>query len=204
MNIRRIQIAAACGVACALLAGGAAVGAAQEKQPERPERAKTFAVRGTFELGGSVSYSASWSVANGSTSGSALHQVTAMPYAGYFVIDGLELGVNPLGFTYVSQGSAHLSEFKVLGSVAYNFRLPSRVYPFVEGLAGYAFASGSGVSDRGGFSWGGRGGLKVGIAGGALLTVGVQYLQVTLKPSGVTARSGYNELGAVVGFSVWL
>jgi hypothetical protein len=32
----------------------------------------------------------------------------------------------------------------------------------------------------------------------------VQYLQVTLNHSGAPTRTGYNELGAVAGFTVWL
>jgi hypothetical protein len=184
-------------VLAAFMLVAVAAGTAQEKL-------KTFATRGVVELGGALSYSATWGINNGARGNDPLHMVSATPYVGFFVIDGLEVGANPLGFTYIKEGSSHVTQLKMLASVAYNFKTPTRIYPFLEGLAGYAWSSSSSGTDRGGFSWGGRGGIKVPVATGALVDVGVQYLLVTLKQSGATTRSGYDELGVVVGFSVWL
>jgi hypothetical protein len=195
MKTRRGSTAAALAAALLVFAAG---GLAQEKAT------KSFATRGAIELGGSLSYSATWTVSDGVTSNDPIHLFGATPYVGYFVIDGLEVGANPLGVTYISQGSSHVTELKLLGSVAYNFKTPTRIFPFLEGLAGYSWISSSSSTDRGGFTWGGRGGIKVPVAAGALLNVGVQYLQVTLNHSGAPTRTGYNELGAVAGFTVWL
>jgi hypothetical protein len=195
MKSRRGCTAAALVAALLVIAAG---GSAQEKA------SKSFATRGAIELGGSLSYSATWTVSDGATNNDPIHLLSATPYVGYFVIDGLEVGANPLGVTFVSQGLSHATELKLLGSVAYNFKTPTKIFPFLEGLAGYSWISSSSSTDRGGFTWGGRGGIKVPVAAGALLNVGVQYLQVTLNHSGASTRSGYNELGAVAGFTVWL
>jgi opacity protein-like surface antigen len=70
-------------------------------------------------------------------------------------------------------------------------------------LAGYSSYS-AGSYSASGFSWGVRGGVKVLVVQHVIIQVGVQYIQVTENPSGVTSRYGYNELLVGAGFSVWL
>ncbi|HSR18866.1 MAG TPA: hypothetical protein VLM39_12310 [Ignavibacteriaceae bacterium] len=54
---------------------------------------RKFALKGTTELAGSISYSSFTSVSNGTT-GDALSIFTFAPQVGYFVVDGLELGLS--------------------------------------------------------------------------------------------------------------
>ena len=49
----------------------------------------------------------------------------------------------------------------------------------------------------------GASGVKFWVVEQGLLTVGVQYLAVTLDPSNAKNRYGSNDIAAAVGFSVW-
>jgi len=81
------------------------------------------------------------------------------------------------------------------------------VTPFVEGLAGLSTHSLS-ISGKtntiSGFTWGGRVGIKSAVTDKGLLVIGVQYLQITLNPSGSTSRNGFNEFSIDAGWTVWL
>ena len=167
------------------------------------EARKTFASQGVWELGGTMSFSTTWDVNGGVASTNPLYSLDLNPAFGYFVIDGLEVGANPLGLSYVSQGSSSYTLLKLLGSVAYNFKTPARVYPYLEGLAGYSLLLVDG-DDPGGFTWAGRGGVKVAIGSSALLNVGAEYLQATLNLPGQSSRNGYNRLAVTAGFAIWL
>lgn len=167
------------------------------------EARKTFASQGVWEVGGTMSFSTTWNVNGGAASTTPLYSLDLNPAFGYFVIDGLEIGANPLGVSYVSQGSSNYTLLKLLGSVAYNFKTPARVYPYVEGLAGYSLLLVDG-DDPGGFTWAGRAGIKVAIGSSALLNVGAEYLQATLNLPGQSSRNGYNRLAVTAGFAIWL
>jgi hypothetical protein len=165
------------------------------------QESEGFATKGTTEAGGSISFMSVSSVYNGQT-GDASTTFTCAPFVGYFVSDGFEIGVNPLGITVLSY--PHVSSTTLLNlfvAPSYNFRTEGSVYPFIEALLGYTSVS-NGISESG-FSWGSRVGVKVAVTGRALLNLGVEYLQVTLNPSGASKRNGYNQLLISVGFSVW-
>ena len=152
-----------------------------------------------------MGFIASTDVANGST-GETGYTLTATPYVGYFIIHGLEVGANPLAVRWTRQGGTTTTELRMLASVAYNFFAGSSLYPFVEGLAGYSRqeSSGNGSSSTlSGFSWGGRGGVKIALLEHSVLVLGGQYLQVTLNPEGADSRFGSNEITAFAGWSVW-
>lgn len=167
---------------------------------------RAFAGSGTLELGGSLAFHSTTQVSNGS-SGQAVTTVSAMPFAGYFVAEGVEIVVNPLGVSYQSRPGGNTLNFLTLGGLAYNFRANPRVFPFIEGLGGFAYSrdeTGGFVESRSGVAWGGRGGLKILVTGTGILNVGLQYVQVTLDRTSDTSRNGYNDISATAGFTVWL
>ena len=67
-------------------------------------QAQNFGKKGVIEVGGGLGFSSTTAVANGETADESLTNISVMPYVGYFIIDGLELGVNPLGFSYSKFG----------------------------------------------------------------------------------------------------
>ena len=170
------------------------------------EPPKKFASHGVFEFGGSATFQSTTPVVNGKT-GSAEYALVAMPYVGYFVVDGFEIGMNPIGVGLQHSGGNTITELRFFLAPAYNFRARAGIYPFVEGLAGLTSeitSAGGSTNTKSGFSWGGRGGVKIAVTEKGLLTVGVQYLQITLNSKGVSTRNGTNELSASFGFTVWL
>jgi hypothetical protein len=230
-----------------LMAGVTASGAfAQAQQPR-----KHFGDPGTLELGGSMTFTASQPVLAG-TAGSWVYDFSLLPYAGYFVIEGLELGVNPAGVNVQSSGDTTAVQLRILFAPAYNFRTGTMVTPFVEGLelginpAGvnvqssgdttavqlrilfapaYNFRTGTmvtpfveglaGVTSASlirpglttsisGFTFGGRAGIKTALSERGMLTIGIQFLRITLNPSGAASRNGSNELSVSAGWTIWL
>ncbi|HMK37709.1 MAG TPA: hypothetical protein VK569_00120 [Bacteroidota bacterium] len=184
---------------------GAGIGApgasAQQQQPR-----KRFGSPGTVELGGNTTFTASQSVAGGKN-GTWDYDFSLLPYAGYFVIEGLELGVNPAGVTVHRSGDTTDVQLRLLFAPSYNFRTTTIVTPFVEGLAGFTSASviqtGSTHSNSG-FTFGGRVGIKLALVERGMLNIGVQYLMITLNPPGATTRNGSNEFSVSAGWTVWL
>jgi opacity protein-like surface antigen len=123
------------------------------------------------------------------------------------VADGVEIVGNPLGFSYWKSGLTSVIDLRVLGGVAYTLKAQPGIYPFLEGLAGVTLRTVDAGGTRttvSGFSWGGRGGVKFAATSHGMVNVGVQYLQITLNPSGADKRYGSNELSVGVGFTVWL
>lgn len=162
---------------------------------------KTFASKGVTELGGSISFQSQTPIIDGnSLAGSSIFSFS--PYVGYFVADGFELGFNPPGISTFSAGGKTVTQLTIFAAPSYNFRTEGIAYPFFEALLGYT--SSSDGATQSGFSWGGRGGVKLAITGGALLNLAVQYTEITLNASGATSRTGTNQLLLSVGFSVWL
>ena len=174
-------------------------------QSERAARKEVFAYRGTWELGGTLGFLASTPVTNGST-GETGYTITATPYVGYFLFHGLEVGANPLAFTWNREAGVTTTDLRLLASAGYNFFAGASLYPYAEGVAGYTrreTSSDGSTATLSGFTWGGRGGLKVALLEGSVLVLGVQYLRVTLSPSGADSRSGSNEIAGFAGWSVW-
>jgi hypothetical protein len=176
---------------------------AQEDVSRKPRKA--FASSGVWELAGSGGFTMTTPVVAGDR-GDPVYRVLVLPYVGYFVMNGLELGVNPLGFSWSKDGATTTRELRFMFAPSYNFNLGGRAFPFIEGLAGYTTittdASGQDIT-LSGFSWGGRAGVKLPVTARGILIVGVQYLVLTMDPQGATSRNGSDELSVMLGFGVW-
>jgi hypothetical protein len=165
---------------------------------------RKFAVKGTTELAGSISYSSFTPVSNGST-GDALSIFSFGPQIGYFVIDGLELGLSTgvsllPGFSTVSpENGDNTTIVQLFASPSYNFQTKSNIYPFLEAQIGYSSLSSGGSETMSGFSYGGRGGMKIAPVEHFLFTFSVQYLLLTFNPEGADERSGFNYLSIGIG-----
>jgi hypothetical protein len=163
------------------------------------ERQK-FALKGTTELGGSISFQSITAVSDGNT-GNAVTVFALAPFIGYFVTDGFELGLNPLGITSISYSGSSSTQVTIFLAPSYNFKTESIAYPFIEALIGYA--SQSNGTTLSGFCWGGRAGAKLAVTDKGLLILGLEYVQLTLNPSGAPNRNGSNQLAISAGFTVW-
>ena len=173
---------------------------------QQTEVRRTFAMAGTFELGGFASFSSYTAVNNGSTS-DASYGLAFSPSAGYFIMDELELVVNPLMVSYAWSGNVKALNLQPMAGLAYNFRAHPRAFPYVEGVAGVAYSrSDNGVATmtRSGFAWAGRVGIKALVTGTGIANIAVQYQQVTLNRSSDSQRNGFNEIALTVGLAVWL
>ena len=191
-----------CGLS--LLTGACLAQNAPAQDTKQPSR-KHYASAGVWELGGTLAFQRVTAVADGST-GNAVYTLSAYPYVGWFITQGLELGANPIGATMVIEEDTTDLDLLTLGSIAYVYRTGSMWYPFVEGFAGYAMqvrSVGGRNTTRDGLAWGGRVGVKAAIVERALLTVGAQYLQITRNPAGADERNGTNELSFLAGFTIW-
>ncbi|MBI3578293.1 MAG: hypothetical protein HY089_02650 [Ignavibacteriales bacterium] len=164
-----------------------------------------FAKKGALELGGNITFTSNTYISNGQN-WLTYKVFSVMPYIGYFVADGVEIGFNPLGITAAGfTGNGTTTQLRMLVAPSYNFTLEGNVFPFVEALFGYTATSNSGGSSGlDGFSWGGRGGLKCIVTEKALLNIGAQYLEITTNSSGASSRTGTNEFSFSAGFTIWL
>ena len=174
---------------------------AQQQQPR-----KRFGSPGTVELGGSTTFTASQPVLAGKTA-NWVYDFSLLPYVGYFVIEGFELGINPAGVNVNSTGDTTAVQLRILFAPAYNFHTATMVTPFVEGLAGITSASlirSGSTTSISGFTFGGRVGIKAALIERGMLTIGIQFLRITLNPSGAGSRNGSNELSVSAGWTVWL
>ena len=174
---------------------------AQQQQPR-----KRFGSPGTVELGGSTTFTASQPVLAGKTA-NWVYDFSLRPYVGYFVIEGFELGINPAGVNVNSTGDTTAVQLRILFAPAYNFHTATMVTPFVEGLAGITSASlirSGSTTSISGFTFGGRVGIKAALIERGMLTIGIQFLRITLNPSGAGSRNGSNELSVSAGWTVWL
>jgi hypothetical protein len=174
---------------------------AQQQQPR-----KRFGSPGTVELGGSTTFTASQPVLAGKT-GNWVYDFSLLPYVGYFVIEGFELGINPAGVNVNSTGDTTAVQLRILFAPAYNFHTATMVTPFVEGLAGITSASlirSGSTTSISGFTFGGRVGIKAALIERGMLNIGIQFLRITLNPSGAGSRNGSNELSVSAGWTVWL
>ena len=163
-----------------------------------------FATKGTTELAGTVSFS-TYTPVSGDRTGDATSLFTFAPQVGYFVSDGLELGLSTgfallPGVTVITPSSGKSTTFtQLFFSPSYNFQTKGEdIFPFIEGQLGYTAVS-SGNYTESGLSYGGRGGIKIVAAEHFLITPSVQYLAITLNREGATTRTGFNYLVVGVG-----
>jgi hypothetical protein len=138
---------------------------------------KSFASKGATELGGNISFQ--------SVSGLSIFSFT--PSVGYFVGDGFELGLDPLGISTVWSGGSASTQLTILAAPSYNFVTNGFVYPFIGALLGYTHDSGG---SKGGFTWGGSGGVKFAVTSGALIDLALQ-------------DTGSNHFSISAGLSLW-
>ncbi|MGA8265545.1 MAG: hypothetical protein WB779_13970 [Ignavibacteriaceae bacterium] len=163
-----------------------------------------YATKGTVELGGSVSYSSTTAVSNGTTASESTSLFQFMPYASYFFLDSFSVALSP-GINILSPAGA-TDNTKIYGIFVvpgYTFNMKSNVFPFVEGLVGYT-ALKSGSTDNSGISFGGKGGIKVILGKNGAASFGLSYMLINLSPSGASSRSGFNNFAFSVGYSVFL
>jgi hypothetical protein len=170
---------------------------------------RTFATKGITEISGSFAYSSFTPVSNGNTSAST-SIFTLTPQIGYFIQDGFEIGLSSglsflPGVTFVfPSGGNNTTILGLFFTPSYNFRIESKsVFPFIEGQLGYTAVS-SGSSTSSGFSYGGKGGIKMIIADHVLLNFSAQYSAITLNPEGATERWGFNYLTLSIGVGAYL
>jgi hypothetical protein len=159
-----------------------------------------FAEQGVIEFGGTAGFMSATPVVNGET-GDATSTFMLEPTLGYFVIDGLEVGLNPLSIQSISppEGDA-LSTIGVWAFGAYHFTTMGKTYPYIEALLGYTTMSAGGES-AGGLAYGVGAGAKFEIAGGLLLNAGLDYRFYTYDYDETDSRDGVNALSIGVGLS---
>jgi hypothetical protein len=162
----------------------------------------TFGKEGVIEFGGTVGFMSSTPVANGET-GDATSTFTVVPSVGYFFMDGLEVGLNPLSFvsTKPPVGDSY-SNIGIWAFGAYHLMTMGTTYPYIEGLIGYT--SESNGETLSGLSYGLGIGAKFEITGGLLLNAAAEYRFYTYNPSGADKRFGMNVLSIGVGLSGFL
>ena len=171
--------------------------------------AQEFAKKGAVEIGGNVGFSSITTIIDGQSDPNATTLFQISPTIGYFAIDGLELGINPLEFTNVmgqtsgltTTGDSAFSQtwvgFWVFG--AYHFSTGGTTFPYLQALVGYTSESSTGKSSVSGLSYGFAGGAKFKLTDGLLLNAGISYKFYTYNQSEATSRSGLNVLTVGVG-----
>jgi hypothetical protein len=167
---------------------------------------KYFGKAGTIELSGSISFSSFTPVSDGETS-DATTLFSLGPEIGYFIIDGLEVGVNSgisllpgISVVTPSEGEG-TTILQLFFFPAYNIHTEGgQVTPFLQVPIGYTSLSSGNITDSG-FSWGIKGGIKIVAAGHFLVNVYAQYMQLSFTPENANERSGFNyfSFGVALG-----
>ncbi|TSA27074.1 MAG: hypothetical protein D4R68_06180 [Ignavibacteriales bacterium] len=170
-----------------------------------------YATKGATEIGGSVSYSSTTQVANGTAASNSTSLFSFMPYANYFITNGFSLGVSPGINIFKAAGSTSSTTYLLLAIVpGYTFSTKSNIFPFIEGVVGYGAitTSGSSSTDVSGISFGGKGGIKVLVGQSGLFSAGLSYMLITLNPknppAGADKRNGFDNFALSLGFSVFI
>ena len=163
-----------------------------------------FATKNCFELGGTVSFSSTTVVTDGTAASESTSLLQFMPFLNYYVSDGFFLGLSPGINILKAAGSSESTKIYALFlTPGYTFSSRSSVFPYIEGLVGYT-ASESGGTSLSGISFGGKGGIKVAVGNNGLASIGISYMLVNLSPKGADKRSGFNNLAITLGFSVFI
>ena len=162
-----------------------------------------FGKQGVIEIGGTAGFASETYVTDGET-GDAYTIFTLQPTVGYFVIDGLEVGLNPLSFSSENYPSWDdpINTIGLWAFGAYHFMTMGKTYPYIQALLGYT--SRSSGETYGGLAYGLAAGAKFEIAGGLLLNAGVDYRFYTYDRDDTGGRDGSNVLLIGVGLSGFL
>ncbi|MDI6778963.1 MAG: hypothetical protein QME25_02025 [Bacteroidota bacterium] len=163
-----------------------------------------FGKEGVIEFGGNASFQSTTPVAEGKT-GDATTTIMLSPTVGYFVIDGVEVGVDPLSYTSVSYPKPIDKTYSTLGFWAfgaYHFMTMGTTYPYVQALVGYTSASNG--KSASGLAYGAAIGAKFEVASGLLINASAQYRFYTYTPEDADKRWGDNVLSIGIGISGFL
>jgi len=171
-----------------------------------------YGSRGTTELGGTISYSSTTAVTNGTTATESTSLFNFLPYVGYFISDGLAVGLSPgINIVKLAGSKESVTNLMLFLVPGYTFGTKGNLFPFIEGLIGYtSLASkvdpltGVGEMDLSGISYGARAGFRLLVGKSGLANVSAAYMMYTMNPKNATSRSGYNSLAINLGFSVFI
>jgi hypothetical protein len=163
-----------------------------------------YAKKHVVEGGGSISFSSTTAVVNRTTADQSTTVFQFMPYINYFLADGFSLGLSPAINSYKAAGQSEATtSFAGFLVPGYTFTTKGSIFPFIEALVGYNTLK-SGSSSLSGLSYGAKGGVKMAVGTGGLVSAGVSYMLITLKPEGADGRNGYNGLAISLGFSIYV
>jgi hypothetical protein len=163
-----------------------------------------FATKNCVELGGTVSYSSTTVVSDGTAASESTSLLQFMPFLNYYVSNGFFLGLSPGINILKSAGASESTKIYALFlTPGYTFSSRSSVFPYIEGLVGYT-ASESGGTSLSGISFGAKGGIKVTVGNNGLASIGVSYMLINLSAKDADKRSGFNNLAVTLGFSVFM
>lgn len=162
-----------------------------------------YATKDIVELGGSVSYSSTTQVVNGTTASASTSLFQFLPYASYYLYDNISVALSP-GITILSPaGAANSTKGYALFVVpGYTFNMKSNMFPYAEAMIGYT-ALKSGATDLSGISFGLKGGVKLIVGKNGAISFGLSYILVNLNPSGASNRNGYNNFAFSMGYSIF-
>jgi hypothetical protein len=165
------------------------------------QESKNFTLKGTKEFGGSISYQRITPVVAGSSAGSnSIFSFT--PFIGYFLDSGFELGINPVEIITIKQLGYTTTQVLAFLAPSYNFIFSDKIFPFIEAQIGFAYKAYNEYTEKG-ISYGGRTGIKIGLAKRGLLNLSLQYIRITLNPKDATGRYGFNQFLMSAGWTVW-
>ena len=89
-----------------------------------------FAAKGTVEFGGNISYQHTSVITQGAEFPTQTNSVFSFfPYAGYFLADGFEIGLNPLGIQTYRDSQDKVTNVTVLLAPSYNFDTGEKFFP---------------------------------------------------------------------------
>ena len=168
---------------------------------------KKYAKKGIWEVGGTVLFYSRTNVSNGQNAANAETHFSFGPNAGYFIMDGLQLGAD-ITFNSDNAGGQNnsTSYWNFMFAPAWVFNTNTMLFPYLKGLVGYNSYSPAGANSTSlsGIAWGIEGGTKIAPWGNGLINVGVRYQQVDLNPSNSTSRTGFNQFSFGAGLSIFL
>ena len=179
-----------------------------------------YSSKGTWEFGGDIFFTSTTTDFTDDYPGHQLNETyTETDFAingeaGYFIIDGLKLGVEP-GIENVSSGSMiSYTQLRLYFTPEYVIKTKSILYPYFGGAVGYTALSQEGASSsQTGFSWGAKLGLKINVAGNSLLDIGFRYYEEQYNatfqdhsynpPVSYDVKNKIKPLGLSLGWSVF-
>jgi hypothetical protein len=171
-----------------------------------------YATRNVIELGGSISYSSSTMVSNGTAADKSTSIFQFMPYVNYFITDGLSLALVPgINIVKIAGSESSITIYGIFLSPGYTFSTGGKLFPYIQGMVGYTalktdaspVPGSSGSVDQGGISFGGKAGIKIAVGNSGMAAIGASYILFDLSPKDADKRTGLNNLAFSLGYSVY-